>query len=132
MTMRLMLVVAVVLVALLAPVRGVAQSLEPARPNYDASIVLHVAAATSAAVGTVGVALGVLGGLGCTYGGGDCATWALVGVGGGFLLSVALALGISASAVHAHTRSLLSATMTALPWLGPTGGGLALEGRFSL
>lgn len=116
----------------LPPSMAAAQAPDATHPNFDTSIALHVAAATSASVGTIGVALGVSGGVGCTYGGGDCATWAIVAVSSGVLLSVALALGISASAVHAHTRALASLATSALPWLGPTGGGLALEGRFSL
>ncbi len=103
------------------------------RPSFGTSIALHVTAAITGPLGMIGLLTGALLAILCDFGG-RCDAAAALAITGGVLETASIAIGISATAVHAHTRGLVRAwelgTARLQPWGGPTGGGGALTLTF--
>jgi hypothetical protein len=102
-------------------------------PSFGASIALHATAAVSSTVATGLLVGAAFSGIGCSFGGSSCEATLGLSIVSAVLGVAGLALGISASAVHANTRAQLQASyvrITPLVWGDATGGGGGLTLRF--
>lgn len=96
------------------------------RPSFGTSIALHVTAAIAGPVGLAGLIIGASFGVFCGWSS-TCDIAAVFALAGAILETASLAIGISATAVHARTRARVrdweAGTARIQPWGGPSGGG---------